>query len=473
MNAFGRISAVGLSAAALWLAPGCRLEERMAWSPDGTRAAVWSADGLRLADTNGVLSPSLASDVTFAAWLPDGRGLVVLRAIAATNWGDIVRLAPRAETGPVEALAGGLAPAAKAVFTMAGGDEDAMGGKFIEPLNVACDDWAIAAAAICLRDTRPEALKDALHALTNAAEVEKGLSESEVAIHEISVLRLDGGKSAGAPLVIERSMAGLSEPRPSPSAPVLAFLKGSSLIVAPLHGGTNRWRVADKVSGSFDWTPDGRSLAFAVRQSEKWEENGINLAHVQQQAVIGRDGAPALGENRAFGFAAFPFLPRVRCLPDGRVFFAGAVLQFPAIGARGESRFFIAGPEGAASNRPAVVAVAGEVPSDLAGYAVSPDGRRVAIAEAGSDAVALLDLAGGRLDVISPSRGAKSRTLPAWRGPHELFYAALPAAGAKRPAWMRWSGGASPAVFSGGWSEEAVRGLLEMNQGGDTGAKNE
>jgi len=101
------------------------------------------------------------------------------------------------------------------------------------------------------------------------------------------------------------------------------------------------------------------------------------------------------------------------------------------------------------------------LPQDLGAFAPSPDGRRIAIVESGSDSVAVLDVASGALEVLSPKRGWKSRILPAWRGNNELYFAALPEASSTRPALLRWSPGSMPQVFSGAWTDEVLNSLLE------------
>jgi multidrug efflux pump subunit AcrB len=58
-------------------------------------------------DTNGNLSAPLISDVRYAAWLPEGHGLVILRHITATNWQEIGRLISPQERAMLEGLSTG------------------------------------------------------------------------------------------------------------------------------------------------------------------------------------------------------------------------------------------------------------------------------------------------------------------------------------------------------------------------------
>ncbi|OQW98063.1 MAG: hypothetical protein BWK77_00145 [Verrucomicrobia bacterium A1] len=450
---------------ALALAAGCTVEERMVWSPDGSRAAVELPSGLCLADTNGVLSAPIASDVTHAAWLPDGRGLVLLREWAVTNWAEVRRLVPPDETVSVEVLAGALPGLLKSALAAVSNDFDALSSKVFEPLSVGDLPWE--ASVLCLRGEHPQAWTEMLNSIEPAAAraeaTEKLRDAGQAVVREIGVIRLDGDRPAGPPLVIARSLRKLAEPRPSPSGPVLAFLRDDVLTVAPLDGGTGRVTIAERITGSYDWTPDGRALVFAVRLAKEWETSGINLAHIQRCAVAVSNGTPTAGADEPLAMSGFAFLPRVRCLPDGRVLFAGVPMTLPSAEVAGAARFYVAGGGGTNAGPVPVAAGAAALPADLGAFAVSPDGARIAIAESGSDSIAVLDLATGALEVVSPGRGSKSRTLPAWRGNRELFFVALPAPGSRRPGWMRWSpGGAAPVAFSAGWPAAAVDGLMEL-----------
>lgn len=453
-------------AVVLALAAGCTVEERMVWSPDGSRAAVELPSGLCLADTNGVLSPPIASDVTHAAWLPDGRGLVLLREWAVTNWAEVRRLVPPDETVPVEALAGALPALLKSALAAVSNDFDALSTKVFAPLGMGALPWE--AAVLCLRGEHPQAWTEMLNSIEPAAAraeaTEKLRDAGQAVVREISVARLDGVRSsAGPPLVVMRSLQRLADPRPSPAGALLAFLCDDALTVAPLDGGTGRVTIAEQVTGSYDWTPDGRALVFAVRLAKEWETSGINLAHVQRRSAVDSNGIPAAGASEPLALSAFAFPPRIRCLPDGRVLFAGVPMTLPSAEVAGAARFYIAPGGGTNAGPVAVAAGAAALPADLGAFAVSPDGTRVAVAESGSDSIAVLDLATGALEVVSPGRGAKSRTLPAWRGNRELYFVALPAPGSRRPGWMRWSaGGAAPEVFSAGWPAVAVDGLMEL-----------
>jgi len=448
--------------AALLLAIGCNeVEERLEWSPDGTRAVMRLGDKLCLVDTNGNISTPLVSNVESAAWLPGSQGLVLLRHLTVTNWEEATRLLPPEEKATVESLAKGIPDLLRAALATTDGDPEAIEQKFFKPLKMEFSEF-LSPAVLCLLDTQPAALRQAFQGCKDTAKLEADLTSlSTTRVAEVSVLLLAGNQASGRPRAIERTLTGLQQPRPSPSAPVVAFLRDDALMVAPLDGGTNRVSVAEKIEGSYDWTSDGKSLAYAVRLTET-DSSDINLVRIECRIVIDAAGALIAGDTLPLALSGSGFTPRVRCLPDGRVLFAGFAMQLPAPAtAPQETHFFLIDPaQGTNAVAVTVPSPPGALPQDLACFAPSPDGRQIAIVESGADAVAVLDVATGALEVVSPKRGWKSRILPAWRDADELYFGALPESSSTRPELLRWHKGVAPQVFSHGWTDEAADTLL-------------
>jgi hypothetical protein len=456
-----------LAVVALLLTIGCNeVEERMSWSPDGTRAVMRSGDELRLVDATGNISAPLASNVESAAWLPDGQGLVLLQQLTVTHWEEAARVLPPEETAAVQSLAKGFPSLLKAALAAADGDPEAIEGKFLKPLRLEFSEF-ISPTILYLRDTQPDALRQAIQGCKNPTKLEAdltGLSTTKVA--EVSVLLLTGNQPSGPPRAIERTLTSLQQPRPSPSAPLVAFVRDDVLIAAPLDGSTNRVRVAEKVQGVYDWTPDGKSMVYAVRLAEKWESDAINLTRIERRTVVDAAGALVEIGPRPLAVIGSTFEPRVRSLPDGRVLFASLVQQLPAPAeATQEARFYLIDPSLGTNAAPvAIPSAPGALPQELSSFAPSPDGRQIAVVESGSDVVAVLDVATGALEVVSPKHDRKSRTLPAWRGADELYLAALPKPDSARPEFLRWRRGSTPQLFSSAWPDEVVNSLVEKGK---------
>jgi hypothetical protein len=426
------------------LAVGCNeVEERLSWSPDGSRAILRVDDQLHFVDTNGNLSAVVASNVTAAAWLPDGRGLVLVRSLTVDRWEEAESLLPPAEVNDAQAVAKSFL---------------ALGAEGMEQFELKRPELA-SAAILCLFDTQSNALHEALQKSKDPAKLEADLSNARTTqVAEVSVVALDG-----KPLhVIERTLASLRQPRPSPTTPAVAFLLADTLTVAPLDGGTNRVSVAERVEGNYDWTPDGKSLVYAVRLSEK-ESSDINLFRIERRTVINAAGALVGGDTLPLALSDSGFAARAQCLPDGRVVFAAFQQQLPAPAfAARETRFFLVDPSQGSNAVPfAIPTPRGALPQDLAAFTPSPDGGEIAIVESGSDVVAVFDVATGGLEVISPKRGWKSKVLPAWRGSDDLYFAALPSTSTNRPELFRWRKGSAPVAISMNWPDSVVNTLLE------------
>jgi hypothetical protein len=101
----------------------------------------------------------------------------------------------------------------------------------------------------------------------------------------------------------------------------------------------------------------------------------------------------------------------------------------------------------------------GDLPVNLGYFIASPDGRRVAVVESETDAVAVVEVDTGKTHILSPPHpGWQCRTMPAWKSATELTFAALHD---NAPAWMLWNGGEGLRCFSGKWPVTATAKWLE------------
>ena len=426
---------------------GCNeVEDRLTWSPDGKQAALRVDDDLYLMDASGKLTGIVASNVTGAAWLPDGRGLVLTRCFPVAKWTEAESLLPASDIAAAKMLG-----KAWLAFGVDGADQ----------LELKRPELA-SAAILFLSDTQSNELHEAIQKSKDPAKLEADLSSARTtSVAEVSILLLAGKESR----VIERSLTGFEQPLPSPTAPVIAFQNGDTLTVAPLDGSTNRVTATERLLGAYGWTPDGRALVYADRISGKHSPD-ITVAGVTHHVVVETNGALVAGDKVPLSLNASTFTPRVKCLPDGRALFAGAPLQLPSPAVVAWTpRFYLTDPAAGTNATPvAIPSEAGALPQELAVFAPSPDGRQVAIVESGSDAVAVLEVASGVVQVVSPTRGWKSKILPAWRGTNELFFAALPASSTNRPELFRWRKGSAPVAISTNWPDAVVNTLLGKPQ---------
>jgi hypothetical protein len=158
--------------------------------------------------------------------------------------------------------------------------------------------------------------------------------------------------------------------------------------------------------------------------------------------------------------------PALQVLADGRVLFSGSPITLPMAGANfePESRLFVISADGR-SVQP-VPTVPGDLPADLAHFEASPDGKRVAVVEGGTDAVAVVEIDSGKTQIISPPHPLwQCRTMPAWKSATELTFAALHGEGDRAaPAWMLWSEADGLRSLSEKWPADSTSGWLEKKK---------
>lgn len=448
----------------------CEPKERAEWSPDGSRAAILADQRLHFTDMRGGLSAPLADRdegpgrflVDSFDWLPDGSGLVVHRVRIAPKWKDLAPLLPGADAARIEALAVRVPALLEAAVALHGDADRAeqLLGKLAPAESLALTN---ALRLAVTEDAAPvrAALVDAPLAL---ASLDSGDGELKgFLLHEIAVLRPDSG---GPAEVISRGLRGVQALRVSPRHPVVAgtFESGESdrydLLVLPLHPGAPL-PVSSGISRAFDWTPDGTSLVFMSSISEG---NG-GLVEIERRRVL--DDSRKLGDSLPGGegdgelaYAVVAFAPRLAVLPDGDILFASHPAPLPAAaGDLGENPRLYRLPAKGGTPVP-VPTEEGALPMDLGYFVPSPDGSRIAVVESGTDAVALVDLASGKSELVSePHPRWKTRVMPSWRNAEEFTFA-VPDPESKRVRWMLWKDGKT-ADQSADWPDKTTNGWME------------
>jgi len=455
---------------------GCLPENRFWWSSDGQEAAVLSEGALYLVKPDGELGSPVqggAADKTVTptalSWRPDGSGFVLCRERKIASWDEVARLIPPTEASRVELLAHALPALLEGAEKMAARPTDA------ETLltSVVSRDGDILPALLLAYQTNKAAVGALLQKLPKGAELVDSLngSNSSFSVHEICLVRIQSGKVDGEPVSLARSLSAMSQPSVSPKNNAVAWLqtgnKNSSVEVSTLDG-KERLTVCQSARATFDWSPDGLSLVFAVPVGG----NGDSLAKIQKSTVLLESGAlvkSAPGEGTGLpapvemGMAILLDPPRLEVLPDGRVLFSSLPATLPSAGSGPEINpgLFVLSADG--GKLAAVPTASGTLPTNLSFFTVSPDGKLAAVVESGNDAVAVVDLASGAVDLISPSHTDwQCRTMPAWRSSTELTFAALGKSG--HPEWMLWSKSGGVRAISGKWPAAATTGWLEKQK---------
>ena len=457
---------VSLAATAITLfLTGCLPEDFIWWSPDGQTAAIRTSEGLRLSDASGKLSEVvLPGEIQSTTWLPDNSGLVVSRSWKVKAWAAAEKLLPSEEAAATLQLARAIPDLLKAALTASGGSWEKMEDKFLKPLGLA-ESQALEPAWYCaLNLYRPQILS-VLASFTNSAALQAELLSSEtngLSIHELTFLSMGKGRTAGEPRTLIRSLYPASDPIVSPGNSALAFRTAAGALKCMTLDGKTSTDVADENVVSAVWSADGRALIYVLKSKED------KVGELRSRTVMTVTGELLQAPPQAQTLAMAAFIgnapPRLAMLPDGRLLFPCVPVTLPAQAAHIhlQSQFFLVDPARPDVAPAPVQLTEGSLPEDLSAFALSPDGRFVAVVESGTDVVAVLELATGKVQIISPPHaGWKSRMTPAWRNANELTFAALPSAMAARPELNLWKSDAPVRVLSKQWPDAVVKPWLE------------
>jgi hypothetical protein len=424
---------------------------------------------VHLAATGGDLKPLLSGDLRIegdlprhVSWLPDGTGFVLLRIQKRSTWEEARALLPAEEASEIERRALAIPSLLSAAVAMAG-DADAIETLF-DTISVR-EKALVLAAFFCARERQWAAIEAALLAAPKGGEILAKLKEEPAPfrVHDICLVKLHGEQLEGEPRSIIRSIHPLVLPAVSPEYPAVAYWrvvdedKGVFLEVCTLDG-KSRLQVAPSKSAMFDWAADGRSLVFAASVADE----DVLFQKIRKVAVLQESGnlmEKIEPSDLAVAIVTNPI--RICALPDGRVLFASqpATLPAPSKSLDLAPRLYLISADGKSVDP--VQTAPGDLPTNLSYFAASPDGKRVAVVESDTDAVAVVELATGKTEIVSPAHpNWRCRTMPAWKSATELTFAALDSPAGK-PKWVLWTQGKGIRSISDQWPEGATSGWLE------------
>lgn len=451
---------------------GCFPEERIWWSPQGDRALVLIDDRIRLVNADGELGAPLTDAISqeqtlvqTVSWLRDGSGFVCQRVRLIPHWEEARALTSAGEVAAVDALLPAVLPLLEAAIKLSGG------AKTLDEVAKALPMERSKAFGIAVRrmfQDEPGKVENLLLGLPSGADIVAALKKegSGFPLTELCLFKLDA-KLGEEPLSLVRSLLNpLLLPRVSPNHDLVAFLRldeaeeNIELEVMGLDGKTGL-TVARNVSAAFDWTPDGRALVFMAPIGGEGEK----LQSIHRIAVAQEDGRLLKAESRAapatLATAVTLNRPALQVLADGRILFASHTVTLPSAGTgpEPEPRLFTISTDGGTVR--AVPTTPGDLPTNLAWFAASPDGKRVAVVESETDSVAVVAVDTGKTQIISPPHPRwQSRTMPAWKSATELTFAALHEGS---PAWVLWSETTGLRRLSDKWPAAATTKWLEQN----------
>jgi hypothetical protein len=423
--------------------PAC-VPERVAWSPDGSRAAVIAPDGLRLCDPSGKISePLIPGQVQRAAWLPDGKHLALARTLSLPTWNDIEKL----RTGATQGIADN-AKTARAKLVASGGDEAALQ----DPDDPRADDRA-RLTAIYLRDNDPTLKKDL------AANWDK-LADLSYDIPVAELYDLSAPEPKKQATLFYAPLGWSLELRPSPTGAAVAITLWNAkteiaytAISATTFGPDDDVLFLGESCAYPDWSPDGKSLLFVQPPTRAASRNASPAHHgltvplpaaaksadvrfgtLVRQTVIDTDGklieqhSKLPPEDDLAGLIYEP-MGRVRAANDGRIFFTSRDVQLPATAAdlpTTQSLFFIHPGKQATVSRAAPRSVEASLGNQLSLFELSPNAAHISV-PSDHGQVSVLTLATGDVQRVQPLEDRTGgdwtlQSVPSWRSPSELTF---------------------------------------------------
>ncbi len=493
MNPFKKLPLTAACLLALIFA-GCNdPTEFLLWSPDGQHGLLVGGEVIALVDPTGAIvgQPFAAlgsrTSVQVEAWMPDSQRVLAVRTVKAKDWNEI---APLLGVERAQAMIRASDELLDLIRSYRGdwakfGDDDPRFKEWAERLSFAANyslsggsgsfGEGISLVLSYLRARHPTEMAPLLK------ETMKDDDDSaSAAIYELVVCRVVPD-AAATEQVLLRSVDVISSARPSPDGRTIAYVltepERPALYVLTAQDGSEPVRV-DEGAAQAAWTPDGQALVY--------QKTTVPFAMLEKQAQLGtltwravRDAAGTLlaplpdAEDLA-GILFAQAHHRVACLPDGRILFVSGELNLPAVETAHELTLFALRP-GPARSIERVVADAArpKLPNRIDRFAVSPDGRHVAL-PGSSGEVAVLSLATGDVTPIQSGAVANykdsakyenSTTPPAptWRNASELCHLVPPgnATGTSRRAEvvLRPLDGA-PRAISRAWSDAMTNGFL-------------
>jgi hypothetical protein len=460
MNRLATIAAISL---AVTYAAGCIPEKRIVWSPDGQRAAVASDNGLYFIDARGnVLQPRWTQSAAKCVWLPDGKSLVVFHTEKAKTWDEVRGLLDQNALKQVEAGAKDLKDR---VLAYDGNWDDFK----IDTHNLIRSSTEVA-LLLYVRDRMSEGLPEKLGEKWN--DLQKVTADvTVVQSAKLTKTELTPGR------VLLQTLDHTAFARVSPDGRNLALLMSASdsdddavvLCVMPLTGGAPRSVSAD-VAYNYDWSSDGRSLAFIRSTTRQCGGSEAQLGVLTTVTVADANGKLLQKWEEPVDRAGLLFNESlsVRWLSDGRLMFTSAEVTLPATVCDMPRQWslFVIDPRTPAS----VTRVLGRnfdepLEPSLPLFELSPDETRVLLLGP-KGSLTLYAFASGESTAIAPleaDQDGELKSLPCWRNNAEFCFVAKAMgegdAEQQNEVWL-WKSGKKLAV-SREWPEELREGWLD------------
>jgi hypothetical protein len=423
---------------------------------------VLSNDGLRFSDADGKLQPAMLPGVSLVSWFPDSHRVLVGRTVEPATWAELVQyLTPEQIQGVTTAAEHARDYALQYDWSKVEGDNwswSSFAAELKDNEQKAGRDTDVydslgGAVATYFRDHRDAALTQKIPAARwdDLANINQGIFLVEVdTVHHDAIV-------TGPRLMTLLRQACELRVSPTGQAAIVVLApkddrgdEPCEMWVAATDGSRPPIEISTHCAWYPDWTADGHSVAFVQTADEHPPQTDTWLGSIDTIKVIGDDGklmknipAPASGApddpdrlgstTELVGLICNPFT-RVRCLPDGRIFFACVQVTLPATSDDfpRHAEIFSINPYAQATVSRVLTRRAVETIGDAAQYfELSPDGSYISIPDH-TGKVTVVSVETGEVtspqpDPIPHSGSESDLTLPSiptWRGRYELTFVA-------------------------------------------------
>jgi len=417
--------AVGLS--------GC-LPERIVWAPDGSRALVLANDRGYLTDAQGKLTEIAKGWKPPVAWAPDSRHVLIAGREEAESWLRYAEVLTPAERDFIVARA----DAFRAEIMAAKAE-----GMDLGPMKSVKDlpNEMVLAIKMYLYHANPEGLKEKLGDKWNE------FRDAHPPIFLVRTADLSGGTAVAGPVVLRTAAGQIVDMHPAPSGKVLAC---TAAVITSKNSKVNTCRLL---------------LVYSSASRPEFLEN-VQLGAITSREICAENGTilAKLPGTKDIAAVVFDVFGRIQCLDDGRIVFASAGLSLPAAPLDMPQRqsLFMADPGRRATLARALPRSISDA-FELSQFRVSPDGRRISLAD-GKGRVGVMDLATGNVAVIVSEQWHDLRVIPTWRSANEVCLVVPPGSplGSKeRAEIVLWSSPGKYRCISKTWPDDVIKGLLK------------
>lgn len=384
-------------------------EKEIIWSPNGEYAAVLGADGLRITDEKGNISPVISKSARLVAWTPDSKECYVCRFESESDWKKVESILSPADLEICRKNAEKVF-----VHLMQNKDDlDAFGEKVEADKEL---DHAWAAESILY-------LKH-VHSAEIAEKVPmwKKLKFPEATFKLIE--KFDSqDKSLKNPVPIRKTYNDIVSLRVSPNGKALAIVESRKtknlLVVSP--DGKNELLVSSDCNNVPTWNLNGESILYFEAQDK--DDSLYRLGYLKSSTVVSKTGSvlPKSKNSKRVLISAFQPEDKIDVLPDDSIVFSGDKLSFPTRTLDFSSKIFLAKPDSED-----VVQLVDDTIEDLKrdGFKLSPDGERLLV-YGSSGEIYLVNIADKKIELLQSVERSPGefKFAPSWRNESEICLA--------------------------------------------------